>query len=116
MNIEINTNTSLKDILTSFQEQYSNLKLSFHKAAHEIGEGSTDKQLNLDLKLGELSENIEDQTFHIRGNTKVKTLEQELSKVIGCSVQVYRRSGKIWLQTTQTDEWTLQHQQENGHS
>jgi hypothetical protein len=30
--------------------------------------------------------------------------------------QVYRKSGKIWLETTVTDSWTLEEQNKQGES
>jgi len=41
-------------------------------------------------------------------------LEQNFRDVYGLSVQIFRRSGKVWLETTVTDGWTLQEQNSQG--
>jgi hypothetical protein len=44
----------------------------------------------------------------------VAELEQQFSDVYGLSVQIFRQSGKAWLETTVTDKWTLEKQNEQG--
>ena len=44
----------------------------------------------------------------------VKDLEQNFRDVYGLSVQILRKSGKVWLGTTVTDNWTLKEQNEQG--
>jgi hypothetical protein len=44
----------------------------------------------------------------------VAELEQQFSDVYGLSVQIFRHSGKAWLETTVTDKWTLEKQNEQG--
>jgi hypothetical protein len=41
-------------------------------------------------------------------------LEKTFEEMLGLSVLVYRKSGKLWLETTMTDNWTLAQQNENG--
>ena len=38
---------------------------------------------------------------------KVAELENDFSGQFGLQVQVFRKSGEVWLQTTKTDNWTL---------
>jgi hypothetical protein len=51
--------------------------------------------------------------LYIDASMKVSELEQLFMSRFGLAVQVFRRSGNIWLETTMTDNWTLQ--QQNGH-
>lgn len=46
--------------------------------------------------------------------TTVQALEKQMEESFGLHVQVFRRSGNIWLETTVTDEWTLEFQNEQG--
>ena len=50
----------------------------------------------------------------INGHQKVDTLEQHFNDHFGINIQVFRKSGKSWLQTTTTDEWTLTEQNKKG--
>lgn len=44
----------------------------------------------------------------------VTDLEQSFNTIYGLGVQVFRKSGKIWLETTVTDGWTLEEQNRQG--
>jgi hypothetical protein len=45
---------------------------------------------------------------------KVSELEELFQEVFGLSVQIFRKSGENWLQTTTTDFWTLNQQNNKG--
>lgn len=49
-------------------------------------------------------------------NTKVAHLEKEMLEKFGLFVQVFRRSGKVWIETTVTDDWTLGKQNSEAES
>jgi len=44
----------------------------------------------------------------------VGELENLFMDRFGLSVQVFRRSGNLWLETTMTDNWTLKQQNDHG--
>ncbi|MEI9910895.1 MAG: hypothetical protein WDO71_15215 [Bacteroidota bacterium] len=44
----------------------------------------------------------------------VGQLEDIFQKQFGLQVQVSRRSGTLWLETTMTDNWTLKQQNDHG--
>lgn len=46
--------------------------------------------------------------------TTVAELEKTFRKKFGLKVQVFRRSGDVWLETTITDKWTLFQQNKHG--
>ena len=50
----------------------------------------------------------------VNGDMTVCQLEKEVLSAFGLGVQVQRKSGKMWLETTMTDNWTLQKQNELG--
>jgi len=47
-------------------------------------------------------------------NMTVLDLENAFMNEFGLSVQVFRKSGNIWLETTMTDNWTLKRQSDHG--
>lgn len=59
-------------------------------------------------------------TIHAKGHLvinaamTVNDLEQRFSDIYGLAVQVFRKSGRVWLETTVTDGWTLAEQNEQG--
>ena len=50
----------------------------------------------------------------INGHLKASTLEKNFRDTYGINVQVFRKSGNIWLETTVTDDWTLSKQNRKG--
>lgn len=46
----------------------------------------------------------------------VLDLDQQFQKAFGIGVLVFRRSGKVWLETTLTDAWTLEEQNFQGEA
>lgn len=46
----------------------------------------------------------------------VLDLDQQFQKAYGIGILVYRRSGKVWLETTLTDAWTLEEQNWQGEA
>jgi hypothetical protein len=53
---------------------------------------------------------------NIEPQMTVLDLDQQFQKAYGIGVLVYRRSGKVWLETTLTDAWTLEEQNWQGEA
>ena len=53
-------------------------------------------------------------TITITPQMTVAGLEQNMNDVYGLSVQVFRKSGMAWLETSVTDNWTLEQQNKQG--
>lgn len=50
----------------------------------------------------------------ITPQTTVVELETQFLEIYGLIIQVFRKSGKVWLETTITDSWTLEEQNKQG--
>ncbi len=112
MSILVTNKHSLAEIQAEFNEKFGNLKLEFYIGKHDEGEGTADnKKLDPSLTIGELREGDSETEFSIHGNLKTNSFEESWQEAFGFSVQVFRKSGNIWLQTTSTDDWTLSEQQ-----
>ena len=55
-----------------------------------------------------------DGQLHITDEMSVSELEAMFRDHYGLYVQVFRRSGRLWLETTATDNWTLSVQNKQG--
>lgn len=105
----------LVDIQREFSQKFPYLKLEFYTQPHAAGAGSSNKvQLPALSKIGDVRKVHNAGDLSINGHFKVKNLEQLFYQQYGLNVQVFRRSGDIWLQTTSTDEWTLTEQNQKG--
>lgn len=108
----IRNNQTLREIQTAFQAQFPFLKIEFYDTAHSAGEGSPACQqiLNTNQTIAEIKQMPTSRVFEIDGDMKVVNLERNFYEIYGIDAQVFRNSGGAWLQTTVTDYWTLNEQ------
>lgn len=111
----ISDEKTLRDIQKEFNIYFPYLKIEFYSGHHARGEGSpVQDRLDPELPLSEI------RTIHTTGDLKidpekkVSEFEQMFSKKYGLNVQVFRKSGNLWMQTTSTDHWTLSEQNRKG--
>lgn len=117
MKITVNDSGKIFAIQENFNEQFPYLKLEFFSKPHGVGIGSSKKLIKQNYKtLGECRTIHNTGKITITPNMTVSELEQSFSEVYGLNVQVFRKSGKAWLETTVTDGWTLQEQNKQGES
>lgn len=102
---------TLKDIQEEFSDKFPFLRIEFFTW---IGKTEEKQKLNPELTIGEVRTIHKEGEVSIHGNLKVRTLEANFRDIYGLSVQVFRLSGNIWLQTTSTDDWTLHEQNRKG--
>jgi hypothetical protein len=116
MDIHIHSDKLLKDIRAEFSTRFPFLKLEFYDHPHQVGEGNSGAtQLNPDLPVRNAGKQVSDFDWHVTGLTTVAELEQTFQEKLGIGVQVFRRSGGLWLQTMKTDHLTLSEQNVHGH-
>jgi hypothetical protein len=117
MKITINDKRKIFAIQEDFNTMFPYLKLEFFSKPHKVGGASPKKLMKSSSKTLE-----ECRTIHNRGTLTitpamtVSDLEQNFADAYGLSVQVFRKSGKIWLETTVTDSWTLEEQNKQGEA
>jgi hypothetical protein len=117
MKIAINDHRKIFAVQEEFNSVFPYLKLEFFAKPHRSGGESEKRFVRHNGKT--LSEC---RTIHNKGkititpNMTVTDLEQRFSDVYGLDVQIFRKSGKVWLETTVTDGWTLEEQNSQGES
>lgn len=115
MKIKINDSKKISAIQEEFNELFPYLKIEFFSLPHKLGEGTLKKNIkNSNKTLGECRTIHKNGVLTIYSTMTVWDLEQLFNDTYGLSVQVFRKSGKAWLETTVTDRWTLEEQNEEG--
>lgn len=115
MHITINDNRQIATIRDEFTHSFPYLRLEFFTQPHLAGKGSPRSQLYpVSSTLGQCRTRHNGGSVMITGEMTVADLEQRFLDVYGLSVQVFRKSGKVWLETTVTDGWTLNKQNQQG--
>jgi len=115
MKLIINDQQSIEQIRNSFNKEFPFLKLEFFSKRHESGQASSLQFLiRKDVTLRECRTVNHSGEIIISPDMKVSELEQLLWTDFGLGVQVFRKSGKVWLETILTDTWTLAEQNTEG--
>lgn len=107
MKLEITKETSVSDVQEKFSEHYPALRLEFYKKKSADG-------INKEDALDETSHFKKEAKISIDKERSVADFEKEFWDTTGVAAQVFRQSGNIWLQTTRTDDWTLERQNSQG--
>ena len=117
MKITINDHRKIFAIQEEFNNVFPYLKLEFFSKPHKSGGESAKKFVKHHSKtLGECRTIHSNGEITISPNMTVTELEQSFGDVYGLGVQVFRQSGKVWLETTVTDGWTLEEQNRQGEA
>lgn len=117
MHIEINDNTTLREIQQVFSNFYPYLKIEFYSRGHKKYEASAEiNEIEPNIRIGDIK------AAHISGFlemlplSKVSQVEKELQERFGLSVQVFRKEKEGWEQTTGMDDFTLKELNELGRN
>ena len=101
-----------KEVRDRFMAEFPGLKIEFFKSSHNENEGShREDMVTEEVPLNQLDSNYTSNTLNINPSTTVSELE-ELFEDINLHVQVFRKMGPNWIETTRTDSYTLKEQQE----
>jgi len=115
--MKISDLTSIEKIQEEFNQQFPYLKIEFYKEKHRKGEGSPDAiKWSNEKTIGEIRKEHTKGELTIIPTQKVSALENNFLEQYGLNVQVFSRSGDLWLQTTTTDDWTLEKQNDHAAS
>ena len=113
----VTDNRKLFAIKEEFNIAFPYLKLEFFSKPNKGGNLSSIKLIKLNCAtLGECSTNHTKGKIIITPQMTVVDLEQKFTKEYGLGIQVFRKSGKAWLETTLTDGWTLEEQNREGEA
>lgn len=92
-----------------FGEAFPRLKIEAYKKSHKQNEGSrASDQYEAEQKLTAISEDFQPGEIVISPTMTVGVLEEVFEDAFGLHIQVFRKSGRTWLQTINTDGKTLE--------
>lgn len=115
MRLHIAPSQPVSEIQKEFNKEYPFLKLEFfNKRAISTGDYCAAQLVPGHKKIGDIQLTITDGEIEISGEMKVSELENLLRNKFYVAAQVFRKSGNLWLETTMTDNWTLNQQTAHG--
>jgi hypothetical protein len=114
MRLSISNEQTVNDVQENFNKYFPFLKLEFYQLQAESPALTFKKHLTQSTPLRAAGLKQKAGILEIHKDMKVNELEKQFLNRFGLNVQVCRKSGTIWLETTMTDNWTLQKQNEHG--
>jgi len=113
MDIHVKDSLSISDIQKQFEDRFAYLKLMFFKKGHADNQGNPKKDLMSSItKLDSIKHKNGKIVFD--EDITVTELEHLFKDHFDLNVQVFRKSGNSWIETTVTDSWTLKKQNDQG--
>ncbi|MBK8846160.1 MAG: hypothetical protein IPO27_06100 [Bacteroidetes bacterium] len=111
----IKTTKTTFELKREFNRIFPFLRIEFFKNPCVKGIGFTkDKLISRNESLGRIQSKPDNFEFHFDTTITVGEFETHFFKNFGLCVQVFRKSGNVWLETSKTDDWTLDQQNEEG--
>jgi hypothetical protein len=103
----------IHDIQKAFNDEYPHLKIEFFRRKHGMRQLSPKKErldpfTTIPLSNGHAKTSSLDAGKEIT----VGAFEKECWEKTGVAVQVFRKSRNLWIETSLTDNWTLEKQNE----
>ena len=115
MYLHIAPNSIISNIQDEFNRLFPFLKIEFfNKKSYARSNFSASQLIPLHRKIGECQLGIKDDDIEIDNEMKVSELEKLFKDRFSLAVKVFRKSGNLWLETTMTDNWSLQQQNNHG--
>ena len=114
MIIRISSMSQVSDLQREFNLLFPFLKLELFRHKHGY-QGASPKREKLPpfLYLEGLATQLPEQII-VSESMTVQELEKLFEDQLGLHLQVFRKSGTLWLETTITDGWTLKQQNDHG--
>jgi hypothetical protein len=115
--VDINKTQTISGAQHQFNSAFPFLKIEFFREAPVSNRGKArNKMIVTDFKLESIQSKPKSGKIILHKETTVTQLEECFEKEFGLYIQVFRKSGNIWLETSATDNWTLEQQNEEGRS
>ena len=118
MKIQVSKDKTIAQLQDAFSQTFPFLKLAFFTKPHKAYKGSPAKFLvsDRDVTLGSLEKKPHSGDLYIEPEMPTWQVERLFEEEFGLHVQVFRKSGNTWLETSVTDDLTLEEQNVKGKS
>jgi hypothetical protein len=116
MKIQVFADKTIAQIQEDFSQVFPCLKLVFFSKPHKAYKDSAAKHLIADRTqtLGSLEKKPRSGELYIEPEMPTWQVERLFEEEFGLHVQVFRKSGNTWLETSVTDDLTLEEQNIKG--
>jgi hypothetical protein len=115
MELHLTSETLTSSLKESFSTLFPFLKLEFFHKPHSATQGSPRSDMYKgDHPVSEVGFSGRAGQLSIQPEMRIADFERSLYEDFGLCVQVFRKSGKVWLETSATDHLSLASQNDLG--
>lgn len=116
MRIKIAHNRTLEEVQNDFNNVFPYLHIEFLQPDRQGNQRPSIKSkfFKPGTVMGEINKNLNDCYVEIPGSISVNEMENIFRNNFGLPIQILRKSGNIWLETSITGNWTLAQQNQHG--
>lgn len=115
MQLQLKSTDTIQEVQEKFKAIYSHLKPEFFKKFHKDSEDYAKKeQFKHDVKIGDLIGNQENIVINIEKSMSTEAFEKMFEEQYQLHVQLMRLQKDTWLITTNTQDLTLEEQNNRG--
>lgn len=108
---------TISQVQEAFHELYPGLQVRFYSKPHQDHQGSVSEfEIGSQTPVAEVNSALVEGTIDLSGDQSVAELEHKFHDQFGLNAQIFRRSASLWLQTTRTDDWSLEKANRKGIS
>ena len=113
--MHIEPTKQISELQQEFNSAFPFLKIEFFRSTDNSGlKHNAVNKLPSTYSIGRCQLEKTEGDIIFTQDTRVGDLEKQFQEEYSLNVQVFRRSGAIWLETTMTDKWTLKQQNDHG--
>ena len=117
MELRIEKETLISDAQREFNTFYPYLRIEFFENLHpENKKPAKAKKIDPNKSICWLTKLSGSGRIDIDRKRTVAEVENDFAQTFGLSVQVFRKSANLWIETSLTDNWTLDKQNKEGES
>jgi hypothetical protein len=114
MQLHINDETRIRNVQHSFNAVYPFLKIDFLKNNYAKRLSAKAEKIPPDEQVKRVGNVNGVHQIRVTKQRTVAQLKKDFKEMFGLTAEVYRKSGNVWIETSLTDDWTLEQQNKEG--
>ena len=114
MKIRINKETTIEAIQKEFNAYYPYLKIEFFRNFPKNKPIMKAEILTMVESLKHIDNFYEGKIVDVSKNLTVHEVNTDFEMLFGLGAHIFRKSGNVWVETSLTEDWTLEDQNKEG--
>jgi len=114
MKLHIEDDNVIRNIQNEFNKTYPFLKIEFFKSPVSNRLSQKMEKINPFERIKFVAKVNGPNIINIGKHQTVAQLEKDFEEMFSLKAEVFRKSGNIWIETSLTDDWTLEQQNSEG--